>query len=70
MTASEAGSGTTIGAGRYLTPDVYLHYDNDVGESQTRRVRVDWRLTKRLTLESRTSSDGNSSADLIFTYDY
>jgi len=68
--AAETGSGATVGAGRYITPDIYLHYDNDVGGSQLRRVRVDWRLTKHFTVESRTSSDGNSSADLIFTYDY
>jgi autotransporter translocation and assembly factor TamB len=64
------GSGTSVGVGRYLTRDIYLHYDHDVGESQTGRVRVDWRLTKRFSLESRTSSDGNASADLIWTYDY
>jgi len=70
VSTAETGSGTTLGASRYVTPDIYLHYDDDVGASQMRRVRVDWRLTKQFTLESRVSSDGNSSADLIWTYDY
>lgn len=67
---AETGTGTAMGAGRYLTRDIYLHYDHDVGGSQTGRIRVDWHLTKQLTLESRTSNDGNASADLIWTYDY
>jgi len=67
---AQTGSGTSVGVGRYLMRDIYLHYDHDIGGSQTGRVRVDWRLTKQFTLESRTSSDGNSSADLIWTYDY
>jgi len=68
--AADQSSGTTIGAGRYVTQDVYVHYDHDIGGSSGGRIRVDWRLTKQFSVESRTSSDGNASADLIWTYDY
>lgn len=71
VTASEEGDSTAIGVGHYLTQDVYVQHDSAAnGSSEASRMRLDWRLSRRWSVESRVSSDGNSSADLIWTWDY
>jgi translocation and assembly module TamB len=70
VSATDTGTGASVGLGHYVTQDVYVQYDQDVTGSGGSRVRLDWKLTRRWSIETRVSTDGNSSADLIWTYDY
>ncbi len=70
VSATDEGNGASVGLGNYVTQDVYVQYDQDVTGSGSSRVRLDWKLTRRWSIETRVSTDGNSSADLIWTYDY
>ncbi len=67
---SESTSTPTIGVGRYLTEDIYVHYGQDIGGNGDSDVRVDWNFAPRWTIESGASSRGDSHVDLIWTYDY
>ena len=70
VSATDSGDGASVGLGHYVTQDVYVQYDQDVTGAGGSRVRLDWKLTRRWSIETRVSTDGGSSADLIWTYDY
>ena len=66
---SETSSAPTIGVGRYVSEDIYVRYGQDIGSGES-DVRVDWKFAPRWTIESGASSRGDSTVDLIWTYDY
>jgi translocation and assembly module TamB len=70
LTASGEGDDATLGIGHYVTPDVYVQYDTAASGSEPSRLRLDWRLGRRWSVETRVASDGHSSADLIWTWDF
>jgi autotransporter translocation and assembly factor TamB len=65
-----SSTGTTLGVGGYLTEDVFVRYGHGFGQESESSVRVDWRFRKRWTIETSLSTNGDSSADLVWTYDY
>jgi translocation and assembly module TamB len=67
---SSDSAAPVVGVGRYVTKDVFVRFGQDFGSEGDSEVRIDWRLAPRWSIESRTSSTGNSSADLIWTLDY
>jgi autotransporter translocation and assembly factor TamB len=63
-------SGTTLGVGGYLTENVFVRYGRGISSDSESNVRVDWRFRKRWSVETSVSTRGDSSADLVWTYDY
>ncbi|MFI5315626.1 MAG: translocation/assembly module TamB domain-containing protein [Myxococcota bacterium] len=61
---------TEVGIGSYLTEDVFVRYGRGFGTDSQSNVRVDWRFQKRWSVETSFSTTGDSSADLIWNYDY
>ena len=61
---------TTVGLGGYVTEDVYVGYGRSIGSDSDNNVRVDWRFHKHWSIETSVSTRGDSSADLIWTFDY
>ena len=61
---------TTVGVGGYVTEDVFVRYGRGFGADSESNVRVDWRFRKRWSVETSISTRGDSSADLVWTYDY
>jgi len=63
-------TGTTLGVGGYLTENVFVRYGHGLGSDAESNVRVDWRFRKPWSVETSISTRGDSSADLVWTYDY
>jgi len=61
---------TELGVGGYLTEDVFVRYGHGFGQEAESNVRVDWRFHKPWSIETTLSTGGDSSADLVWTYDY
>jgi translocation and assembly module TamB len=67
---SDSKGNTRVGVGGYLTEDVFVRYGRGFGSDSDNNVRVDWRFQKRWSVETSISTRGDSSADLVWTYDY
>ena len=67
---SNSSSGTTLGVGGYLTENVFVRYGRGISSDSESNVRVDWRFRPRWSVETSVSTRGDSSADLVWTYDY
>jgi autotransporter translocation and assembly factor TamB len=67
---SKSTSETTLGVGGYITEDVFVRYGRGLGSEAENNVRVDWRFQKRWSVETSLSTRGDSSVDLVWTYDY
>lgn len=64
-------SGARVEVGRYLRDDVFVRYGRSVGAEQSSdQVTVEWQLTPEVRVESQTSTDGSSGADVIWQKDY
>ena len=61
---------TTVGVGGYVTQDIFVRYGRGVGADSESNVQVDWRFHKPWSVETSISTRGDSSLDLIWTYDY
>ncbi|HXZ86908.1 MAG TPA: translocation/assembly module TamB, partial [Myxococcota bacterium] len=61
---------TTVGLGGYVTKDIYVGYGRGIGSDADNNVRIDWRFHPRWSVETSISTRGDSSADLVWTYDY
>ena len=69
--ASTTGApSTTVGVGGYVTEDIFVRYGRGIGPDSESNVRVDWRFRKRWSVETSISTRGDSSADLVWSYDY
>jgi autotransporter translocation and assembly factor TamB len=45
---------TTVGVGKYVTPDVFVKYAQGLNASTDRELSVEWRLNKVLLLTGET----------------
>jgi translocation and assembly module TamB len=68
--SSTGSASTTVGVGGYVTEDIFVRYGRGLGPDSESNVRVDWRFRKRWSIETSVSTKGDSSADLVWTYDY
>ncbi|MGX6648472.1 translocation/assembly module TamB domain-containing protein [Maricaulaceae bacterium MS644] len=65
----DAGGGTVVSGGRYLTDTVYLELES-AGSSAAPSTNIEWELTRRFTLLSRLSSDGQAGVALSWRTEY
>ncbi|KAF0154050.1 MAG: baaA1 [Elusimicrobia bacterium] len=57
-----------VTVGRYLTSDLFVSYGQTLGPRGEKRVNAEYSLSRRLSLEGKTSSEGRYSADLLFKF--
>lgn len=67
---SEAETGPSLEAGKYLGPDIYLRYRQNLGEDGGRNVGLEYRLKRWLFLESQVGTTRDTGVDVIFNWDY
>jgi autotransporter translocation and assembly factor TamB len=65
----DSGGGTVVSGGRYLTENVYLELES-AGSSAAPSTNIEWELTRRFTLLSRLSSDGQAGVALSWRTEY
>jgi autotransporter translocation and assembly factor TamB len=68
--SDEESGDPVIGVGRYLTQDIFVRYGQAIGPEAESSVRVNWRFHPHWSVETEIKSSGDSSADLIWNYDY
>lgn len=57
-----------VTVGRYLTSDLFVSYGQTLGPRGEKRVNAEYSLSRHLSLEGKTSSEGLYSADLLFKF--
>ncbi|MFW5660988.1 MAG: translocation/assembly module TamB domain-containing protein, partial [Oceanicaulis sp.] len=65
----DAEGGTVVSGGRYLTEGVYLELES-AGSSAAPSSNIEWELTRRFTLLSRLSADGQAGVALSWRTEY
>jgi translocation and assembly module TamB len=65
----EEGAGTSIGAGKYVSEDVFIKVERNLA-SEDSRVMVEVGLTPSLNLESDVGTDSRRGVGLNWKHDY
>lgn len=60
---------TTVGAGKYLTDDIYVWLEHGIGQ-ETGKVRLEVEITDSLSVESSAGQDGKGNIGLNWKRDY
>ncbi len=64
------GEGVTVGAGKYLSDDVYLEVEQNSGDEGAGAARVEIELTPRITVESQVGTRGETGGGIFWEWDY
>ncbi len=59
-----------VGTGKYITQDIFLSYERQLGKEGGNTVGVEYSLNRRLKLKGSSSSAGETAVDLIWRRDY
>ena len=60
---------TTVGAGKYLTDEVYLEFESGSGDNNS-AANLEIELTPSITLESQIGEDSQAGAGVFWEWDY
>ncbi len=67
---TEAQTGSSLEAGKYLSQDLYLRYRRNLGPEGGENVGLELRLNPYLSLESQVGTTRDNGVDVIFSYDF
>ncbi len=62
--------GSSLEAGKYLSPDLYLRYRHNLGEEGGQNVGLEYRLYDWLSLESQIGDTRDSGVDVVYSFDF
>jgi autotransporter translocation and assembly factor TamB len=62
------GAAADLTVGRYITRDLFLSFEQTLGEDGGRRINAEYSLTPLWSLEGGTGSDGRYVVDVLFKY--
>ena len=65
----EFGSGSVRG-GRYVTQDLFISYQHELGEQGRNTVGVEYSLSPQVKLKGTSNDEGHTSLDLLWRIDY
>ena len=65
----EFGSGSVRG-GRYVTQDLFISYQHELGEQGRNTVGVEYSLSPHVKLKGTSNDEGQTSLDLLWRIDY
>ena len=66
----EVGEEAKVGTGKYITQDIFLSYERQLGTVPGNTVGVEYSINQRLKLKGSSSSTGETAVDLIWRKDY
>ncbi|ETX09141.1 MAG: hypothetical protein ETSY2_01250 [Candidatus Entotheonella gemina] len=66
----EVGEEAKVGTGKYITQDLFLSYERQLGKVPGNTVGVEYSINRRLKLKGSSSSTGETAVDLIWRRDY
>jgi autotransporter translocation and assembly factor TamB len=59
-----------VGTGKYITQDIFLSYERQLGEEGGNTVGVEYSIKRNLKLKGSSSDTGKSAVELIWRKDY
>jgi translocation and assembly module TamB len=66
----EAGAGSALEAGKYLSPDLYLRYRQNLESEKGSSVGLEYRITDWLFLESQVGTSRDAGVDATLNFDF
>jgi autotransporter translocation and assembly factor TamB len=63
-------SESRVGTGKYITQDIFLSYERQLGKDGGNTVGVEYSINRNLKLKGSSSDTGESAVDLIWRKDY
>jgi translocation and assembly module TamB len=63
-------SETRVGGGKYITQDLFLSYERELGKEGGNTVGVEYSINERLKLKGSGSDTGETAVDLLWRWDY
>lgn len=59
-----------VSIGRYITQDLFLSYERQLGEKEGNKVGIEYSINRHLKLKGSSSDTGASALDLLWRIDY
>jgi translocation and assembly module TamB len=66
----EAQYGSSLEAGKYLSPDLYLRYRHNLSSEGGQNVGLEYRIYDWLSLESQVGDARDSGVDMVYSFDF
>jgi translocation and assembly module TamB len=68
--AGDSPGSTRVSAGRYVTQDLFLAYESQLGAKSSTRISAELSLSRRLKLKVSGSDRGESALDILWRLNY
>jgi autotransporter translocation and assembly factor TamB len=69
QTGDKLGS-SKVGVGRYITQDIFLSYERQLGDEKGNKVGVEYSINRHLKVKGSSSNTGDSALDILWRIDY
>jgi translocation and assembly module TamB len=66
----EAQYGSSLEAGKYLSPDLYLRYRQNLSEQGGQNVGLEYRIYDWLSVESQVGDARDTGVDVVYSFDF
>jgi translocation and assembly module TamB len=66
----EAQYGSSLEAGKYLSPDLYLRYRHNLSTEGGQNVGLEYRINDWFSVESQVGDARDSGVDMVYTFDF
>ena len=69
QTGEKLGPGK-VSSGRYITQDIFLSYERQLGDKEGNKVGIEYSVNRHLKLKGSSSDTGASALDILWRIDY
>jgi len=69
QTGDKLGS-SKVSVGRYITQDIFLSYEQQLGDEKGNKVGVEYSINRHLKVRGSSSNTGDSALDILWRIDY
>jgi len=69
QTGDKLGS-SKVSVGRYITQDIFLSYERQLGDEKGNKVGVEYSINRHLKVKGSSSNTGDSALDILWRIDY
>ena len=69
QTGDKLGS-SKVSVGRYITQDIFLSYEQPLGDEKGNKVGVEYSINRHLKVKGSSSNTGDSALDILWRIDY
>jgi autotransporter translocation and assembly factor TamB len=70
VTAGDKLGSGSVSVGRYITQDIFMSYERDLGAEGANKVGIEYSFSPRLKLKGSGSDTGESAVDFLWRKDY